>query len=70
MPEENGWSEPYRVRLPRTVEADFMELAKIENRSMPSLIQSLAIEAYAKRKLESRLSDTIKSIMLGNGGKW
>jgi hypothetical protein len=52
MSEENGWTEPYRVRFTLPVGEILVKWAKLESRSIPSLIQDLVIDAIYHRITE------------------
>jgi len=70
MAEENGWSDPYRVRFNHHVKTRLEKLARIESRSVPSLIQDLVIENLAKREVDRIFPSIKESIINGTEGKW
>jgi len=49
MSEQDGWTETYRVRFTLPVGEILAKWAKLESRSIPSLIQDLVVNAIRHR---------------------
>ena len=56
MSEQDGWTEPYRVRFTLPVGEILVKWAKLESRSIPSLIQDLVIDGIYHRITEQNKS--------------
>jgi hypothetical protein len=52
MSEQDGWTEPYRVRFTLPVGEILVKWANLESRSIPSLIQDLVVDAIFHRITE------------------
>jgi hypothetical protein len=63
MPDETGWTEPYRVQFPSTIGNALVKLAIIESRSVPNLIRQLTIEALIRREIEKNIETLIHDLI-------
>ena len=65
MSEQDGWTEPYRVRFSLPVGEILVKWAKLESRSIPSMIQDLVVEGIHYRISEERKSNSKIRIIHG-----
>lgn len=67
MPEENGWTEGFRIKFPTDIGERLRIIADQEGRSIQNLIKYFTIKGLAEWHFERELPAYILKILNGDG---